>query len=177
MLAALFIALIGVVSHMFTHTSFQGNTSPLLILRTAKKIACVSARALSLPCTVDPAPLLSRAQNAVLPLVFCLSPWYINTLRVREDVCVITPTHISFTMFPSSACRSPRIPGAWPGIDATGAGRSPRVSSRPYSALSQIGNDARSLPRPASRPPPQVSVIPLPPPLHEAHAVVSTLPS
>jgi hypothetical protein len=94
---------------------------------------------------------------------------------VREDVCVITPTHISSTMFPSSACRSPRIPGAWPGIDATGAGRSPRVSSRPYSALSQIGNDARSLPRPARRPPPQVSVIPLPPPLHDAQAVVLCL--
>ncbi|KAN0109351.1 hypothetical protein V8E52_009395 [Russula decolorans] len=50
-------------------------------------------------------------------------------------------------MFPSSAYRSPRIPGAWLGIDATD-GRSPRLSSRPYSALSQFGNDARSPPRP-----------------------------
>ncbi|KAF8493932.1 hypothetical protein F5888DRAFT_698573 [Russula emetica] len=63
------------------------------------------------------------------------------------------PTHISSTMFPSesSAYRSPRIPGAWPGIDATG-GRSPRMSSRPYSALSQIISDAHSLPRPGILP-------------------------
>jgi hypothetical protein len=81
--------------------------------------------------------------------------------------------NMSSAMFSSSACRSPRIPGAWPGIDATGAGRSPRVSSsRPYSALSRIGNDARSFPRPAILP--QVSVLPLPRQESEAHAVLSS---
>lgn len=76
---------------------------------------------------------------------------WINTLLVRQDVCVITPTHISSTMRPSSAYRSPKIPGAWLAIDTTD-GRSPRVSSRPYSTLSQIENDARSFPRPGILP-------------------------
>jgi hypothetical protein len=96
--------------------------------------------------------------------MFCLSPWKINSLRVREDDCVtITPTHISPTMFPPSAYRSPRIPGAWLEIDATG-GHLLRVSSRPYSALSQFGSDARPVIFP------QVSILPLP--RFEAHAVL-----
>jgi hypothetical protein len=67
-------------------------------------------------------------------------------------------------MYPSTACRSPRLPGAW--IDATGS-RSPRVSLQPKNGVSQRRNDARSLKQEIR---PRVSALLLP--RRDAHAVV-----
>jgi hypothetical protein len=78
---------------------------------------------------------------------------------------LVFATYIPATMlYPSesSACRSPRLPGAW--IEAT-SNISPRVLSRPYSGVSQSGDDARSFPR--RRILPRVSALALP--LHALH--------
>src|SRR6266567_1764522 len=68
-------------------------------------------------------------------------------------------------MFPSPAYRSPKLPGAW--VDAVDH-RSRRVSSRPYSSVSQSADDARSLPRWEIVP--RVSALLLPP--HDVHSVL-----
>jgi hypothetical protein len=59
-----------------------------------------------------------------LPLIFFLLRWQINTLRVREDVCVITLTHISHTCFY-------RQPIALQGFLAPGSGLMPQAVVRP----------------------------------------------
>lgn len=65
MLAALFIALIGLAPTWY-YLAFIDPSH-------CQKAACISVRAFSSPCTVDPAPLLNRAQWGPSPYVLFIS--------------------------------------------------------------------------------------------------------
>ena len=85
------------------------------------------------------------------------------SLRFHPKLKPLQPT--PSPMFSSSAYRSPRLPGAWlDGIDR----RSCRVSSRPYSSVSQSADSA--CPLSMREIVPRVSALLLPP--QDVHAVL-----
>src|SRR6267154_4418104 len=80
MLAALSIALIGIASHMVPKQVLflcahliPGYYFTFIDSSRCQKTACVSARARSLPCTVELAPLLKRAQCGPSPYVLLIA--------------------------------------------------------------------------------------------------------
>ena len=89
MLAALFIALIGIASHMSIAHLIPGYYLTLIDPSHCQKTVCGSALALPLSSAVDPPPLLDSAHCGPSPYVFLLSA--VDKYSVwRENVCVIT---------------------------------------------------------------------------------------